>query len=834
MTTETMNTTLRIKCLEIVSTCGILVCATLHVGAQYDQYVWQTHRSTAVNAPSEFTEELDRQIGLILAAGRLRPGYFYYADLVENDGYWLYWEPGRIITTLAYAYPFVTPVTQAAIRNYVNAELAISSRTPWTSTPALLPDGSARREWYAMDRPWHWDHFWSRDGNSRPATRVAMLYGLWLYAYNSGDWTPIANNWNAIKNYYSANVGAAGLYGTMGAHIAMARMAFQQGDTAMQITATNNAINAFNTGLNFTTIENNSKTWYNPLYDTRRSEGVYHGQMFLNMCPEVGRYIADNATLRSAVLNRHESGKRRFSPWHIVRCPVFCRWTGDEGVGAPPELIGMIFPVERWVVQPGTTAIASYHMHAACNGIGDCYAIEALVHSISAFGTDTWQDVRSTGPANIPPTCALTSPVNNSTYTAPANIVLSATAADSDGSVVSVAFYRGSTLLFTDTSSPYSYTWTGVSSGTYQLSAVATDNQGATGMSAVVTITVVSTGLPVNQPPTVALTSPVTGSSYTAPANITLAATASDADGSIAAVRFYSGTTLLNLDNASPYTYTWTGVSSGTYQLYATATDNQGAVSTSAVVNVTVYPPNQPPTVTMTSPVNNSTYTAPATLNLAATASDPDGSVASVRFYRGSTLLNTDSASPYEYTWTNVSSGTYQLRAVAQDNQGATSTSTVVTVTVLSSSTPAVWYTLTATANPANGGTVTPASGTYLAGSQIQVTATPNANYTFATWSGDASGTNPTVTLTMDSDKSITANFTYVPPANSSPVVTSPARMTAPLSPRRRASRSPPQRPTVTAASPRCGSTPGRRCLPPTAPVPTATPGRVCLQAATS
>ncbi len=182
-------------------------------------------------------------------------------------------------------------------------------------------------------------------------------------------------------------------------------------------------------------------------------------------------------------------------------------------------------------------------------------------------------------------------------------------------------------------------------------------------------------------------------------------------------------------------------------------------------------PPNQPPTVTMTSPVNGSTYTAPATLNLAATATDPDGTIANVRFYRGTTLLATDTASPYEYTWADVSSGTYQLRAVAQDNQGATSTSTVVTVTVLSSSTPPVWYTLTTAVHPPNSGSVNPASGTFLAGSQIQVTATPNAGYTFATWSGDITGTNPTVTLTMDGNKTLTANFTYTPLVNSSPSV---------------------------------------------------------------
>jgi uncharacterized repeat protein (TIGR02543 family) len=272
---------------------------------------------------------------------------------------------------------------------------------------------------------------------------------------------------------------------------------------------------------------------------------------------------------------------------------------------------------------------------------------------------------------------------------------------------------------------------------------------------------------PPNQPPVVSLTSPVNNSTYTAPASIQLTATATDPDGSIVHVRFYRGTTLLTTDSASPYEYTWANVSSGTYQLRAVATDNQGATSTSTVVNITVHstgtPGNQPPSITLTSPVNDSTYTAPATIQLTATATDPDGSIANVRFYRGSTLLNTDSASPYEYTWINVSSGTHQLRAVATDNQGATSTSTIITVTVLSSSTPAVWYTLTATANPANGGTISPASGTYLAGSQIQVTATPNANYTFATWSGDATGANPTITITMDADKTLTANFTYTP-----------------------------------------------------------------------
>jgi uncharacterized repeat protein (TIGR02543 family) len=415
------------------------------------------------------------------------------------------------------------------------------------------------------------------------------------------------------------------------------------------------------------------------------------------------------------------------------------------------------------------------------------YRVKAVNHIADWGGySNIVQVTAGGGGANQPPVITLTSPANGSTYGAPANITLAATATDPDGNVQGVTFWSGGTLLNTDNASPWTYTWANVSSGTYQLRAVAQDNLGATSTSAVVNVTVTWTP-PGNSSPTVSIVSPVTGSTFTTGSDITIAATASDSDGSIAAVRFYSGTTLLGTDSTSPYSYTWVNVAAGSYALTAQAQDNEGAVRTSAVVNITVSTPNQPPVVSLTSPVNNSTYTAPADIALAATATDPDGSIAHVRFYRGSTLLNTDSASPYEYTWTNVSSGTYQLRAVAQDTQGATSTSTIITVTVLSSSTPAVWYTLTATANPANGGTISPASGTYLAGSQIQVTATPNANYTFATWSGNASGTNPTVTITMDADKTLTANFTYTPPVNSSPsvTITSPAdgaTFTAPAS----------------------------------------------------
>ncbi|MCA0228832.1 MAG: cellulase family glycosylhydrolase [Bacteroidetes bacterium] len=194
------------------------------------------------------------------------------------------------------------------------------------------------------------------------------------------------------------------------------------------------------------------------------------------------------------------------------------------------------------------------------------------------------------------------------------------------------------------------------------------------------------TGQPpvVNQAPSVSVTAPSSNAMFQAPASISLAATASDADGSITKVEFYNGTTKLGEDATSPYEFSWTNVVAGSYSLTAKATDNQGTTTTSAAVSVTVNAPvvNQAPSVSVTAPSNNATFLAPASISLAATASDADGSIAKVEFYNGTTKLGEDATSPYTFSWTNVAAGSYSLTAKATDNQGATTTSAAVSVTV--------------------------------------------------------------------------------------------------------------------------------------------------------
>ena len=95
-----------------------------------------------------------------------------------------------------------------------------------------------------------------------------------------------------------------------------------------------------------------------------------------------------------------------------------------------------------------------------------------------------------------------------------------------------------------------------------------------------------------------------------------------------------------------------------------------------------VAPTNLPPVVTLTAPLNNAGFTAPATLTFAANASDNDG-IAKVEFYNGTTLVGSDDVQPFGYTWNNVPAGVYSLSAKAYDKLGASTGSTPINVTVL-------------------------------------------------------------------------------------------------------------------------------------------------------
>jgi len=286
--------------------------------------------------------------------------------------------------------------------------------------------------------------------------------------------------------------------------------------------------------------------------------------------------------------------------------------------------------------------------------------------------------VRSTpSAANVPPSVTITNPPDNASFSSPATVNIQAAANDTDGSVTNVQFFDGLVSLGNRSASPYSVS-ASLAPGSHTLTAVASDNLGATTTSAPIHVTVAA-----NQAPTVSITNPPDGASFIAPATVTIQATANDTDGSVTNVAFFDGGTFFGGTNNTPYTII-ASLAIGGHPLTAVATDNLGLSTTSAVVHVTVNAANIPPSVTITNPPDGAAFGNTDSVTIGASASDTDGSVTNVQFFDGLLLLRSVSASPYSFSTAPfaLALGSHTLTAVASDNLGVTTTSAPVHVTV--------------------------------------------------------------------------------------------------------------------------------------------------------
>ena len=91
---------------------------------------------------------------------------------------------------------------------------------------------------------------------------------------------------------------------------------------------------------------------------------------------------------------------------------------------------------------------------------------------------------------------------------------------------------------------------------------------------------------------------------------------------------------------------------------------------------------NQDPTVSISAPSTSDIFLVNSSITVTADASDADGSVSAVEFFADGSSIGTDATSPYSVSWTPTVDGAYDLTAVATDDQGATTTSGIVSVTI--------------------------------------------------------------------------------------------------------------------------------------------------------
>jgi uncharacterized repeat protein (TIGR01451 family) len=219
-------------------------------------------------------------------------------------------------------------------------------------------------------------------------------------------------------------------------------------------------------------------------------------------------------------------------------------------------------------------------------------AASAGQHVLTAVATDGNGIATTSIPVNVvvndPPVISLLAPASGTVYSmAPASVTVTANASDWDGGISQVDFYANGLYIGQNLSygiNQFNLSWSNVGIGTYSLTAVARDIYGATKTSTPISVRV-------NAAPAVSISSPASGSQFTTPANITLIATATDSDGTVNNVDFFADNSRLGAGTAiggNQFSFTWNGPGLGSYNVSATATDNDGGSTASSRPLITV------------------------------------------------------------------------------------------------------------------------------------------------------------------------------------------------------------------------------------------------------
>jgi hypothetical protein len=304
---------------------------------------------------------------------------------------------------------------------------------------------------------------------------------------------------------------------------------------------------------------------------------------------------------------------------------------------------------------------------------------------------------------DMPPSVQLTHPTAESHVQD--TVVIKANAADDQG-VTRVEFYLNGSLLGSDSSAPYEYTWNtqAYANVGYQLYAVAFDTGGQSASSATVRVSVVND----RQAPTATINNPTAGA-YTK-GTVRMQAWLSD-DVAVNRVELFLDGTLLTATHLGPasnvqlyYDWSSTSVADGAHTVFARVYDVVGKVGDSAPVQFFVD--NTLPTASILSPSAGATVE--GLVAVSANAADAQGLESVELLVNGSVVARRDSA-PYDFTWDSrrLGPGTYTLTLRARDLAGNETTSTAVQVNIPPDVTPP---TATIT-EPADG---TTASGTLL------------------------------------------------------------------------------------------------------------------------
>lgn len=323
--------------------------------------------------------------------------------------------------------------------------------------------------------------------------------------------------------------------------------------------------------------------------------------------------------------------------------------------------------------------------------------------------------IEDNDPVNLPPRVGIETPRSGASFAAPASILISAQASDSDGVVRSVEFFANGRSLGVGSPAAtpanlFQLSWNDVGVGEYSLTTKATDNQGATTTSSSVKIKVTSPPPPVvtieasqarvlesnpSQPGVFVVSRAgsregklkvrylITGPArngvdfQTLPGEVTISAGETSARILVVPIPDKA------LERSESVTLLLTRAEPPRRRSDQSPEDNY-TVGSPRTATVVIYDelPNEEPTITLTSPQDGATFDQGIGIQLAAQAADADGQVKEVTFYANEQALGSVQQAPFVFLWNNAPAGRHVLFAKATDDRGESRTSSSIRITV--------------------------------------------------------------------------------------------------------------------------------------------------------
>ncbi len=337
-------------------------------------------------------QELELQVTEIVNLGHMAPTLYYTG--LGADPVIFYVTPSETIYTLSAAYPYLSASLQTQVKSFLDAEIQnypLHSQGYYAPNAGKVSDFVGAHREYFVPNPDEGFNFWPGI-----PVHISTLYSVWLYSYNTDDWTYATSNYIALKSIYTdfKSVNSIASYPELAGVIGFSRIAQHLGHTSDYQDATNFANTGFANGADFNQFLSTARTRYpsgnhsysTPIFMFNRNPAALHFNQ------DIGQFLQENAA--AAVSVYADEINQDIPLWWLTGTAL-----SGENAYTTPEISWTNFMLHAYVLNTPIEQLKSYL--DAPDRKGDLLYIQKLVAVLEALDTPNLYSSTKTASNNL-------------------------------------------------------------------------------------------------------------------------------------------------------------------------------------------------------------------------------------------------------------------------------------------------------------------------------------------------------------------------------------------------------------------------------------------------